>query len=157
VLGRDLKGFHYRAVVGKLNFLGKGSRPEIVYSVHQCARFSESPKYYHVEAVVYIYRYLLLHREQGIILDSQDGTFFEVYYADANFCGNWNRSTTMNDVSTGKSRTGYIIYFAGYPITWASNLQTQIALSTTEVSRVYCFIPVSQGGHSHDQLYDRYQ
>jgi hypothetical protein len=44
VLGRDLKGedfegrFHYRAVVGKLNFLEEGSRPEIAYSVHQCAR-----------------------------------------------------------------------------------------------------------------------
>jgi hypothetical protein len=50
VLGRDLRGddfdgrFDYRAVVGKLNFLEKGSRPEIAYSVHQCARFSESPK-----------------------------------------------------------------------------------------------------------------
>jgi hypothetical protein len=50
VLGHNLKGddfsgrFHYRAVVGELNFLEKGSRPEIVYSVHQCAHFSESPK-----------------------------------------------------------------------------------------------------------------
>jgi hypothetical protein len=50
VLGRDLKGvefdgrFHYRAVVGKLNFLEKGSRPGIAYSVQQCARFSESPR-----------------------------------------------------------------------------------------------------------------
>jgi hypothetical protein len=48
VLGRDLKGvefdgrLHYRAIVGKLNFLEKGIRPEIVYSAHQCARFSES-------------------------------------------------------------------------------------------------------------------
>jgi hypothetical protein len=50
VLGRDLRGddfdgrFHYRAVVGKLNLIEKGSRLEIAYSVHQCARFSESPK-----------------------------------------------------------------------------------------------------------------
>jgi hypothetical protein len=39
VLGKDLNGvnfdgrFHYRVVVGKLNFLEKGSRPEIAYCV----------------------------------------------------------------------------------------------------------------------------
>jgi hypothetical protein len=75
VLDRDLRGddfdgrFHYPAVVGKLNFLEKGSRPEIAYSVHQCARFSESPKESHAEAVIHICRYLMLTREQGISLD----------------------------------------------------------------------------------------
>jgi hypothetical protein len=120
VLGRDLKGdefdgrFHYRAVVGKLNFLEKGSRPEIAYSIHRCARFSESPKESHAEAVMHICRYLMLTREQGLILDPQDGKYFEVY-ADADFCGNWNRATAMNDVSTAKSRMGYIISVAGHP------------------------------------------
>jgi hypothetical protein len=55
---------------------------------------------------------------------------------DADFWGNWNRSTAMNDFSTTKSRTGYIISFAGCPITWASKLQTQIALSTTEAEYI---------------------
>jgi hypothetical protein len=72
----------------------------------------------------------MLTREQGIIIDPQDGKYFELY-TDADFCGNWNSSTAMNDVSTANSITGYIISFAGCPITWASELQTQIALSTT--------------------------
>jgi hypothetical protein len=42
----------------------------------------------------------------------------------------------MNDVSTAKSRNGYIISFYGCPITWASKLQTQIALSTTEAEYI---------------------
>jgi hypothetical protein len=50
--------------VGKLNFLEKGSRLEIAYSVHKCARFSESPKESHAEAVMHIWRYLVLTREQ---------------------------------------------------------------------------------------------
>jgi hypothetical protein len=73
----------------------------------------------------------MLTREQGIILDPKEGKSFEVY-ADTDFCGNWNRATSMNDVSTAKSRTGYSNLFAGCPITWASKLQMQIALSTTE-------------------------
>jgi hypothetical protein len=66
VLGRDLKWvefdkrFHYRAVVGKLNFLEKGSQPEIAYSLHQCARFCQSPRESHAEAVLHICRYLML-------------------------------------------------------------------------------------------------
>jgi hypothetical protein len=77
----------------------------------------------------------MLTREQGLILDPQDGKSFEVYVA-ADFCGNWNRATAMNDVSTAKSRTGYMISFYGCPITWASKLQTQIALSTTEAEYI---------------------
>jgi hypothetical protein len=141
VLGRDLKEddfggrFHYRVVVGMLNFLEKGIRPEISYSVHQCARSSESPKDYHAEAVMHICRYLTFTREQGIILDPQDGKSFEVY-ADTDLCGNWNRSTAMKDVSNAKFRPGYIISFSGCPITCSSKLQTQIALSTTEAEYI---------------------
>jgi hypothetical protein len=141
VLVRDLKRddfdgiFRYRAVLGKLNFLEKGSRPEIAYSVHQCARFSESPKESHAEVVMHSCRYLMLTREQGISLDPKEGKSCEVY-SDADLYGNWNRLTAINDVSTVKSRTGYFISFAGCPITWASKLQTQIALSTTEAEYI---------------------
>jgi len=38
----------------------------------------------------------------------------------------------MNDKSTAKSRSVYVIYYAGCPITWSSELQTEIALSSTE-------------------------
>ena len=37
---------------------------------------------------------------------------------------------------TAKSRSGWIIQYAGCPITWASKLQTLTALSTTEVEYV---------------------
>ena len=40
------------------------------------------------------------------------------------------------DVSTAKSRTGYVISFAGCPVIWGSKLQTQIALSTTEAEYI---------------------
>jgi hypothetical protein len=38
----------------------------------------------------------------------------------------------MNDPSTAKSRTGYIISYGGCPVLWASKLQTEVVLSTTE-------------------------
>ena len=58
--------FHYRSVIGKLNFLEKSTCPDISISVHQCARVSENPRKSHAEAVKRIGRYLFAHEGQRI-------------------------------------------------------------------------------------------
>jgi len=35
--------FDYCSMIGKLNYLEKSTRPEIAYTVHQCARFCANP------------------------------------------------------------------------------------------------------------------
>jgi hypothetical protein len=40
------------------------------------------------------------------------------------------------DPSTTKSRSKWIIFYAGCPISWASKLQSQIALSTTKAKYI---------------------
>ena len=55
---------------------------------------------------------------------------------DADFCGDWDRLTAEEDISTSKSRLGYIILYADCPLHWSSKLQTSIALSTTEAEYV---------------------
>jgi hypothetical protein len=127
--------FHYRRVIGKLNYLEKGSRPEISYATHMCARFCEDPREPHAAAVEHLVRYLKATRDKGIILDPNKKEAFNVY-VDADFCGLWNKNTAQDDVSTAKSRTGYIVMYANCPILWASKLQTFITLSTTEAEYV---------------------
>jgi hypothetical protein len=56
-------------------------------------------------------------------------------YVDADFAGNWT-SVTSHDPSSVKSRTGYIIMFANCPLLWASKLQTEVALCTTEAEYI---------------------
>ena len=51
---------------------------------------------------------------------------------DASFCGDWDPTEATNDRDTARSRHGYIINYAGCPLLWKSQLQTQIALSSTE-------------------------
>ena len=127
--------FNYRKVIGKLNFLEKSSRPDIAYATHQCARFCIDPKESHVKAVIHIAKYLQSTASEGIILDPMENKSFEVF-ADADFAGNWNSQTAMDDPSTAKSRTGFVITYASCPILWASKLQTCISLSTTEAEYV---------------------
>ena len=45
------KSFHYRSVIGKLNYLEKATRPDISFATHQCARFVADPKKTHARAV----------------------------------------------------------------------------------------------------------
>ena len=127
--------FHYRRVIGKLNFLEKSSRPDIAYAAHQCARFCSDPKDSHYEAVIHLAKYLQATKHKGLILDPKSTQSFEAY-ADADFAGNWNRPTAMEDPSTSKSRTGYVVTYCNCPVIWGSKLQTCVSLSTTEVEYV---------------------
>jgi hypothetical protein len=53
--------------------------------------------------------YLLFTKDEGIIYyDPTRDKSIEVY-ADADFFGNWNKATAAQDISTAKSRTGYLI------------------------------------------------
>ena len=126
--GSDMQPeFHYRSVIGKLNFLEKSTRPDISVSVHQCARFSEAPKKSHAEAVKRIGRYLLATRDKGLIIQPNELRQFDCW-VDADFAGNWRQADAHNDPMTAKSRSGWIVRFAGAPITWASKMQTITAM-----------------------------
>ena len=120
----------YRRIIGKLNFLEKSCRPEIACAVHQAARFSADPRSNHTDAVKRIVRYLRGNPDQGIIYKPNEHSF-EVY-ADADFCGLWDKSIAQEDPVTAKSRTGYLVMYAGCPIIWESQLQPEIAQSVTE-------------------------
>lgn len=56
-------------------------------------------------------------------------------YTDDNFAGGQNKETTT-DPTLVSSRTGYISFYKGCPMTWKSKIQTEISLSTTEVQYI---------------------
>ena len=140
ILNKDESGephkatWHYRSVIGKLNFLEKSTRGELAYAVHQAARFCQEPKTSHTNAVHRIVRYLIGTTDKGMILNPNNEVF--ECFADADFCGLWDKERAETDPTTGRSRTGYIIRFAGCPIVWASKLQTEFALSSTEAEYI---------------------
>ena len=71
----------------------------------------------------------------GIILDPNANESLKVY-VDADFAGSYQRITAMDDVSTAKSRSGYLVQYCNCPIIWSSKLQTLVTLSTTEAEYV---------------------
>ena len=118
-------------MIGKLNYLEKATRSDISYAVHQCARFVSDPKVEHGETVRWLGRYLKGTCDKGTIMQPIPSKELEVY-VDASFCGDWHPDEAALDRDTARSRHGYIKNYAGCPLLWKSQLQTEIALSSTE-------------------------
>ena len=78
-------------------------------------------------------RYLKGTSDKGLIF-KPNGEALECF-VDADFSGNWDPEDSGN-IDTARSRTGFIIMYAGCPIYWKSKMQTIIALSTTEAEYV---------------------
>ena len=135
-LGLDVDGdpfiesWEYPVIIGMLLYLSQNSRPDIAYAVHQCARFTHSPKHSHAVAVKRILRYLNSTKDKGMTLKPTKSLAIDCY-VDADFAGLWNVEDEQNPLSV-KSRTGFLITFMGCPLHWVSKLQSQIALSTME-------------------------
>ena len=140
LLSRDENGpqrkhdWKYRTLTGMLGYLQLTSRPDISMATHQCARFNNAPMLCHERAIKRICKYLLGTMDKGMIF-RPDLTKGLECHVDADFAGGWSSGDTQNPEAV-LSRTGFVISYAGCPIYWASKLQTEIALSTTEAEYI---------------------
>jgi hypothetical protein len=136
VLNKDLSGkprklsWKYRTAVGMLSYLQGNTRPEISMAVHQTARFCNDPKLSHEQAIMRIGRYLLGTKSRGIIFEPDKSKGLECY-VDADFAGGWDQADA-HDADNVLSRMGFVIYYAGCPVYWASRMINEICLSTAE-------------------------
>ena len=107
--------FDYRSVIGKLGYLGIGSRRDTAYMAHQCVRFRSDLRTKHGNAIRWLGRYIKQTRDKGIIMRPKSDRSLEIY-VDANFTGNWDPDEAK-DVDTAQSIHGFFIYYARCPIT----------------------------------------
>ena len=82
----------------------KSTRAGITYAIHQYTRFCEDPRSSHGRTVEHLVKYLMKTKNNRIILKPDRTKSLEVF-ADADFSGNWNINTVVDDTSTEKSRT----------------------------------------------------
>jgi hypothetical protein len=125
-----VEGFSYSSVVGMLLYLSGHTRPDIAYAVNCCARYMFSPKHCHELALKRIGRYLKGTATRGMVINPTRELSIDAY-PDADFAGMYGHENPT-DPACAKSRTGFVIVFAGVPVMWQSKLQTETALSTME-------------------------
>lgn len=116
------KKIPYREAVGSLMHLAIVSRPDIMYGVSLVSRYLDSYDDSHWKAVKRIIKYLKETKDHGLYFTHKQPNIVESY-SDADYA---------NDTETRRSMTGYVFIKNGAAITWASQRQQSIALSTTE-------------------------
>jgi len=124
------EGFSYSSVVGMLLYLSGHTRPDITYAVNCCARYMFCPKHSHELALKRIGRYLKNTASRGMVINPTRELCIDAY-PDADFAGMYGHEKPT-DPACAKSRSGFVIVFAGVPVMWQSKLQTETALSTME-------------------------
>lgn len=112
----------YRSIIGGLLYLSTRTRPDISFAVGTLAKFSAHPTEQHWAAIKRVLRYLRGTVEMGLRYDRGRGSKL-VGYSDADWAG---------DVEDRRSTSGYIFTIAGGPISWRSQKQQSVALSSTE-------------------------
>ena len=109
-------------------YLESNTRPDISFSVHQCARFTHNTKASHETAVKRICRYLHGTKENGLVFNPSKKLVVDCY-ADADFAGLWGHEYHQDPIFA-RSKTGFVVTFANFPLLWVSKLQTEIDFST---------------------------
>lgn len=131
----ELQNIPYREAVGSLMFLAVTSRPDIAFAVSTLSRFFNKYNQNHWNAVKRVFKYLVGTAEIGITYKSGGNDFVLEGYLDADFA---------DDVETRRSTTGYVFMLANDPVTWASQRQRLVTLSTTEAKYVVATIAAKE-------------
>ncbi|CAA7023986.1 unnamed protein product [Microthlaspi erraticum] len=113
----------YASAVGSLMYAMIGSRPDLAYAVGVISRFMSNPGRGHWTAVKWVLRYL-----RGCIKSKSNIYQEEKVSVLMGFCD----SDYATDIDRRRSVTGYIFQVWGNTVSWRSNLQSVVALSTTE-------------------------
>lgn len=121
------KSFPYRQAVGALMYLMTGTRPDIAFAVGVASRSLENPTESDWLGVKRIFRYLKGTACQGL-------TYKQGYKKDTLEC--YSDADHGGDDTTGRSTSGVICMYAGGAISWLSQRQSSVAISTTEAEIV---------------------
>ncbi|KAH8356655.1 hypothetical protein KR084_002352 [Drosophila pseudotakahashii] len=112
------------------------SRPDIYHSVVKLAQRNKDPHGEHVLAIKHVMRYLA-----GTVTNKLSycaGDLPLVGYVDADWAG---------DASHRRSYTGFVFLMAGGPISWKSEKQDSVALSSTEAEYMALSSAVKEALH----------
>ena len=116
----------FRELVGSLMFAACVSRPDIAYAVNMISKYLSCYSNEHWLAAKRILRYVKETVDYGILYDGSNELPL-TGYSDSDFAG---------DRDDRRSTTGYVYVLAGGAVSWTSQRQRIVALSTTEAEYI---------------------
>eukprot|EP00873_Tetraselmis_striata_P006316 jgi/Tetstr1/426580/TSEL_016858.t1 len=130
-VGVDIPGSHkplafempYQALVGSLLYAMVATRPDIAEAVSKLCRVMAKPEERHWQAAKRVLRYLKGTKTLGLTFSNGKADGLLHGYCDADWAG---------DVVSRRSTTGSVFMLCGTAVSWKSQLQATVALSTAE-------------------------
>jgi hypothetical protein len=126
----------YRSVIGSLRYL-VNTRPDIAYSVGIVSRYMETPRTSHWAAVKQILRYLAGTVNYGCRYMKSNTTEPKLLgFSDSDLAG---------DIDDRKSRSSSVFFMGMNLVTWVSQKQRVVALSSCEAEYIASANAACQG------------
>nr|GEX11480.1 ribonuclease H-like domain, reverse transcriptase, RNA-dependent DNA polymerase [Tanacetum cinerariifolium] len=127
--GTMVNSTEYRSLIGCLRYL-LHTRPDLCYSVGLLSRFMQEPREQHMKAIRQVLRYVKGTKGYGITYKHNEGNKIHGY----------SDSSYRINTQERKGTTGIIFYYGESPISWSTQKQATVALSSYESE----FIPATQ-------------
>ena len=125
----------YRSIVGSLRYL-LHTRPDLAFSVGMVSRYMEKPTTEHMAAVKHILRYVKGTLNLGCVYEKKEGSLELIGYSDSDLAG---------DTDDRKSTSSLIFFLGSNPISWCSQKQKVVALSSCEAEYIVACAAACQG------------
>nr|GEW71747.1 ribonuclease H-like domain, reverse transcriptase, RNA-dependent DNA polymerase [Tanacetum cinerariifolium] len=119
--GTMVNSTEYRSLIGCLRYL-LHTRPDLSYSVGLLSRFMQEPREQHMKAIKQVLRYIKGTKDYGITYMHNEG----------NKIHGFSDSSYGVNTQEGKGTTRIIFYYGESPISWSTQKQATIALSSCE-------------------------
>ncbi|XP_040254010.1 secreted RxLR effector protein 161-like [Aegilops tauschii subsp. strangulata] len=123
--GEAVDATRYRSIIGSLRYL-VNTRPDIAYAVGVASRFMEAPGKQHWAIIRQILRYVRGTLNYGCPYKAGKGTGL-TGFSDSDHAG---------DLTDRKSTTGLVFFMGPSVITWSSQKQKIVALSSCEAEYI---------------------
>ncbi|XP_051117795.1 secreted RxLR effector protein 161-like [Andrographis paniculata] len=113
----------YTSAVGSIMYLMVCTRPDLAYSISCLSRYMANPGVEHWNALKCVFKYLVDTIDVGLVFGKHISGIKLNGYVDSNYA---------NDRDSRNSTTSYIFTLYDSCVSWKSQLQPIVALSTTE-------------------------
>nr|XP_048331591.1 secreted RxLR effector protein 161-like [Ziziphus jujuba var. spinosa] len=113
----------YTNAVGSVMYVMILTRPDLAHSISVLSRFMANPGRGHWEALKWLLRYLKHTANEGLIYKKDSSEVELNGYLDSDYAGDRDKRRSMSS---------YAFTLCGNCISWKSQLQPVVALSTTE-------------------------
>ncbi|GJR47749.1 ribonuclease H-like domain, reverse transcriptase, RNA-dependent DNA polymerase [Tanacetum coccineum] len=119
--GTIVNSTEYQSLIGCLRYM-LHTRPDLSYSVGLLSRFMQEPKEQHMNVIRQVLRYVKGTKDYGITYKHNGGNKIQGF-SDSSYGVN---------TQEGKGTTGIIFYYGESPISWSTQKQATVVLSSCE-------------------------